>query len=183
MGLRTIRQENDEILRKKSKVVKEISPAIIELLDDMKQTLRDLDAVGVAAPQIGVLKRVVIVEFEDELYEMINPEIIESEGEQKCNEACLSVPGRCGDVVRPFNAKIRATNRDGEEYTVEADDFLSSIMCHELDHLDGILFIDKATNIQLINEAQMRARKNARKRRIQERKLRRHGVYAGGRRR
>ncbi|MCL2355797.1 MAG: peptide deformylase [Defluviitaleaceae bacterium] len=182
MGRRLIRKEGDEILKKKCKPVKEISPSIIELLDDMKQTIHDLDAVGVAASQIGVLKRVVVVDFEDELYEMINPEIIESEGEQKCNEACLSVPGRCGDVKRPFNAKIKATNRNGEEYIIEADDFLSSIMCHELDHLDGVLFIDKATNVQLINEEQMRARKRARKKRIQERKLRRQGVYSGRRR-
>jgi peptide deformylase len=183
MAVRQVRKEGDEILKKKCKIVKEINPSVIQLLDDMKQTIRELDAVGVAAPQIGKLKRVVVVEFEDELYEMINPEIIESEGEQRCNEACLSVPGRCGDVQRPFNAKIRATNREGEEYIIEADDFLSSIMCHELDHLDGVLFIEKATNIQFINEEQMRARKRARKKRIQERKLKRHGVYAGARRR
>lgn len=176
MGLRQIRKEGDELLKKKSKIVKEINPSIIELLDDMKQTLRELDAVGIAAPQIGTLKRIAVVEFEDDFYELINPEIIETEGSQTCNEACLSVPGRCGDVERPFEITVRATSRDGEEYTVKADDFLASAMCHEIDHLDGILFIDKAINIQIINEEQMRARKRARKKRIQERKLQKRGV-------
>lgn len=176
MALRQIRREGDDILKKRCKKVKEITPAIIELLDDMKQTLHDVDGVGIAASQIGQLKRIVVIEFEDELYELINPEIIESEGTQKCNEACLSVPGRCGDVERPFNIKVKAMNREGEDYEVDADDFLTSIMCHEIDHLDGVLFIDKATNIQLINEEQLRARKRARKKRMQERKLQRQGV-------
>lgn len=180
MALRQIRKEGDDILKKKCKLVKEISPPIIELLDDMKQTLHAVDGVGIAAPQIGQLKRIVVIEFEDELYEMINPEIIEEEGTQKCNEACLSVPGRSGDVERPFNIKVTATNRDGEEYTVDADDFLTSVLCHEIDHLNGVLFVDKATNIQLINEEQMRARKRARKKRIQERKLQRQGVIRKG---
>jgi len=183
MALRQVRREGDEILKKRCKPVKEISPAIIELLDDMKQTLHEVDAVGIAAPQIGQLKRICVVEFDDELYEMINPEIIESEGNQKCNEACLSVPGRCGDVERPLNVKVKATNRDGEEYTIDADDFLTSIMCHEIDHLDGVLFIDKAINIQMINEEQLRARKRARKKRIQERKLQRQGTIRKGARR
>jgi len=176
LGLRQIRQEGDEILKKKCKLVKEINPSVLELLDDMKQTLRELDAVGIAAPQIGTLKRICVVEFEEELYEMINPEIIETNGSQKCSEACLSVPGRCGDVERPFEIVVRATNRDGDEYTIEADDFLTSILCHEIDHLDGVLFTDRATNIQMIDDEQMRARKRARKTRIQERKLQRQGV-------
>ncbi|MDR0271705.1 MAG: peptide deformylase [Clostridiales bacterium] len=183
MGLRTVRKEGDEILKKKCKIVNEINPAIIELLDDMRQTLTQLDAVGIAAPQIGTLKRIVVIDFEDELYELINPEIIEEEGEQVCNEACLSIPGRCGDVTRPREITVKALNREGEEKTIEADDFLTSIMCHEIDHLDGVLFIDKATNIQMINEEQMRARKRARKKRIAERKLKKQGVYTGTRRR
>jgi len=182
MAKRIVRKEGDDILKKKCKPVKEINPSIIELLDDMKQTLRELDAVGIAAPQIGTLKRICVIEFEDELYEMINPEIINEEGNQRCNEACLSVPGRCGDVERPFNIVVKALNREGKEYEVKADDFLTSVMCHEIDHLDGVLFIEKARNIQMINEEQMRARKRARKKRIQERKLQRQGVYRGGRR-
>jgi len=176
MGIRHIRREGDEILKKKSKIVKEINPAVIELLDDMRQTLRELDAVGIAAPQIGTLKRIAVVEFEEDSYEMINPEIIETNGSHVCNEACLSIPGRCGDVERPYEIVVKATNRDGEEYIFEADDFLASAICHELDHLDGILFTDKATNIQMINEAQMRARKRARKKRMQERKFEKRGV-------
>jgi peptide deformylase len=176
MSIRHIRREGDEILKKKCKPVKEITPAITEMLDDMRQTLKELDAVGIAAPQIGSLKRIAVVEFEEDLYEMINPEIIETEGTHVCNEACLSVPGRCGDVERPYEIVVRATNRDGEEYTFDADDFLASAICHELDHLDGVLFLDKATNIQLIDEEQMRARKRARKKRMQERKLQKRGV-------
>jgi peptide deformylase len=176
MGTRQIRREGDEILKKICKPVKEINPAVIELLDDMRQTLRELDAVGIAAPQIGKLKRIAVVEFEEDLFEMINPEIIETDGSHVCNEACLSVPGRCGDVERPYEIVVRATNRDGEEYTFDADDFLASAICHELDHLDGILFTDKAKNIQMINEEQMRARKRERKKRMQQRKLEKRGV-------
>jgi peptide deformylase len=176
MAIRQVRKEGDEILRKTAKPVKEITPAILELLDDMLQTMHALDAVGIAAPQIGQLKRICVVELEDELYELINPQIVETDGSHICNEACLSIPGRCGDVERPFKITVQATNRQGEEYTVEADDFLASAMCHEIDHLDGVIFLDKATNIQMINEEQMRARKNARKKRIQERKLQRQGV-------
>jgi peptide deformylase len=180
LGLRQVRKEGDEILKKKCKLVKEVNPSIVELLDDMKQTLRELDAVGIAAPQIGTLKRICVVEFEEEIYEMINPEIIIEHGNQKCNEACLSVPGRCGDVERPLEITVKALNRDGDEYTIEADDFLTSVLCHEIDHLDGVLFIDKATNIQMINEEQMRARKRARKKRIMERKLQRQGIIRKG---
>jgi peptide deformylase len=176
MGIRHIRREGDDILRKKCKLVKEITPEITLLLDDMRQTLRELDAVGIAAPQIGKLKRIAVVEFEEDLYEMINPEIIETDGSHVCNEACLSVPGRCGDVERPYEIVIKATNRNGEEYTFDADDFLASAICHELDHLDGVLFTDKATNIQMINEEQMRARKRARKKRMPQRKLEKRGM-------
>lgn len=157
-------------------MVKEINPSVIELLDDMRKLLRELDAVGIAAPQIGTLKRIAVVEFEEDLYEMINPEIIETDGSHTCSEACLSVPGRCGDVERPFEIVVKATNRDGEEYTFDADDFLASAICHELDHLDGVLFTEKAKNIQMIDEEQMRARKRARKKRMQERKLQKRGM-------
>jgi len=181
MGIRQVRKEGDDMLKKKCKPVKEITAPILELLDDMKQTLRDLDAVGIAAPQIGTLKRIAVIEFDEELYELINPEIIESEGNQTCNEACLSVPGRCGDVDRPFEVTVQALNREGESYTVTVDDFLASVFCHELDHLDGVLFLDKARNIQMINEEQLRARKKARKKRIEQRRA--QGFRTGGRRR
>ena len=163
MAIRQIRKEGDDILKKKSKPIKEINPATLALVDDMLDTLRHLDGVGIAAPQIGMLKRIVIVDYEDELYELINPEIMETDGNQVCNEACLSVKGRCGDVDRPMKIKIQALNRKGEPVTLEADEFLASAFCHEIDHLDGVLFLDKARNIQLITEEQMRQRKKGRK--------------------
>ena len=169
LGIRIIRKEGDEILKKKSKTVKEITPSILELLDDMQATLRSLDAVGIAAPQVGVLKRICIVEAEDELYELINPQIISHSGTQTSNEACLSVPGRSGNVERPLEITVTALNRDGEEYTIEADDFLTTVLCHELDHLDGVLFIEKATNIQEITNEELNARKQERRNRSRER--------------
>jgi len=169
MAIRTIRKEGDDILRKKSKPVKDLSPATVALIDDMLETMRSLDGVGIAAPQVGALKRIVLIEFEDELYELINPEIIESDGNQVCSEACLSVPGRCGDVDRPFKVTVQATNRQGEITTVTVDDFMASVFCHEMDHLDGVLFLDKATNVQLITNEQMERRKLERKRRRRRR--------------
>ena len=163
MALRQIRKEGDEILTKRAREVKEINESIISLLDDMMATLEEKDGVGIAAPQVGVLKRVALIAHEDDVYELINPEIIEMEGSQICNEACLSVPGRCGDIDRPMKITVKATNRHGEEYTVTVDDFLASVFSHELDHLDGILFLDKATNIQFISPEQLEKRKRRRR--------------------
>lgn len=169
MAIRQIRKEGDEILSKKAKPVKEITPNIIALLDDMKETLTAIDGVGLAAPQIGMLKRVALVSHEDETYELINPEVIETEGDQVCNEACLSVPGRSGDIKRPFKITVKALNREGEEYTVTVDDFMASVFCHELDHLDGKLFLENATNIQFITEEQLAERKRERRQKARER--------------
>ena len=162
MGLRQVRQRGDAMLSKKCKIVNEITPSIIELLDDMKQTLDEKDGVGIAAPQVGVLKRICIVAHEDDYYEMINPEILEEEGSQACNEACLSVAGLCGDLYRPFKITVRAQDRSGEEFTVTVEDFLASVFCHELDHLDGVMFIDKAINIRPIEEEERRKRRRGR---------------------
>jgi len=169
MGLRVIRQEGDDILKKKAREVKEINTSILTLLDDMMETLKEKDGVGIAAPQLGVLKRVAVIAHEDDVYEMINPVIVDEEGNQVCNEACLSVPGRCGDVDRPMKVTVKATNREGAEYTVTVDDFMSSVFCHELDHLDGVLFLDKAKNVQFLNEEQMERRKRARRKRLKKR--------------
>ena len=169
MGLRVVRQEGDDILKKKAREVKEINDSIITLLDDMMETLKEKDGVGIAAPQLGVLKRVAIVAHEDDVYEMINPVIMNEEGNQVCNEACLSVPGRCGDVDRPMKVTVKAMNRDGTEYTVTVDEFMSSVFCHELDHLDGILFLDKAKNVQFLNDEQMERRRRARRKRLKKR--------------
>jgi len=150
MGLRQLRTEGDEILRKKAKPVKEIDAKIIALLDDMLETLHDKNGVGLAAPQVGVLRRVAIVEHEEDYYEMINPVIIASEGTQTCDEACLSVPGYHGDIERPMSITVEALNRDGKSFTVTADEYLASVFCHELDHLDGVLYLDKASNVRPI---------------------------------
>jgi len=148
MAIRQLRLEGDDILRKTAKPVKEVNAKIHALLDDMLDTLHEKEGVGLAAPQIGVLRRVAIVEHEEEYYELINPVIIASEGTQVCDEGCLSIPGYHGDVVRPMKITVEALNRNGESFTVDVDDYLASVFCHELDHLDGVLYKDMATNIR-----------------------------------
>ncbi len=143
MALRTIRLEDDEILRKKSKPVKVITPRILGLLDDMLDTLKEADGVGLAAPQVGVLKRVAIINLDDKLYEMIDPEIIETRGTQRRVEGCLSIPGESGLVERPEYIKVKYMDRNGKEQIVEGTELLAVALCHELDHLDGVLYVDK----------------------------------------
>ena len=143
MALRQIVKIGEPVLRKKSKVVKEINDKLIDLLDDMADTMYEADGVGLAAPQVGILKRVVVVDIGDGLIELINPEIIEAEGEYLDNEGCLSVPGESGDVLRPYRVKVRALNRFGETIEIEGEELLARAFCHEIDHLDGILYIDK----------------------------------------
>ena len=162
MGLKQIRQKGDDMLTKKCKLVKEITPSIIELLDDMKHTLDEKEGVGIAAPQVGVLRQIAVVAHEDEYYELINPEILDEEGDQRVNEACLSVAGLCGDLNRPYKITVKALDREGVEYTVTVDDFLASVFCHEIDHLNGVLFIDKAQNIRPIEEEERRRRRRRR---------------------
>ena len=143
MSLRQIVKIGEPVLRKKSKVVKEINDRLIDLLDDMADTMYEADGVGLAAPQVGILKRVVVVDIGDGLIELINPEIIEAEGEYLDNEGCLSVPGESGDVLRPYRVKVRALNRFGETIEIEGEELLARAFCHEIDHLDGILYVDK----------------------------------------
>ncbi len=147
MALRKLRYESDEALRKVAKPVKEITESIQVLLDDMVETMRHKEGVGLAAPQVGVLRRVVVIEYKDTLYELINPEIIESSGSQKKSEGCLSLPGKSGIVERPEYVKVKALNRLGEEIVIEGTESLARIFCHELDHLDGILYTDKAISM------------------------------------
>lgn len=142
MAIRMIRTQDEEILRKHCKEVKEITPKILELLDDMAETLYDANGVGLAAPQVGILKRIVIIDIGEGLYEMINPVILEKSGEQTGNEGCLSIPGKMGEVTRPNYVKAEATGRDGERYVVEGEGLMARAICHELDHLDGILYSD-----------------------------------------
>jgi peptide deformylase len=143
MALRTIRLEGDEILRKKSKPVKEITPTVLTLLDDMAETLKEAKGAGLAAPQVGILKRVVIIDVGEGLIEMINPEVIETRGTRRVEEACLSVPGESGLVERPEYVKVKYLDRTGAEQTVEGTELLGLALCHETDHLDGVLYIDK----------------------------------------
>jgi len=147
MALRIIRNYADPLLRKKSKPVKIFDNKLHILLDDMLETMRSVNGLGLAAPQVGVLKRAVIIEFEETLFELINPTIIEVNGTQSLTEACLSVPGKKGLVERPAYVKIKAQNRNGDEITAEGEELLAVALSHEVDHLDGVLYTDKATEI------------------------------------
>lgn len=146
MAILKILKDGDEILRKKSREVTEITPRVLTLLDDMKDTLHKANGAGLAAPQVGVLRRIVLIEVEDgKLYEMINPEIIErSEELQHELEGCLSIPGRWGYTERPKTVTVRAMDRNGKYYTVTGTGLLARAICHETDHLDGILYSDHA---------------------------------------
>ena len=148
MALRNIIQIGDQTLRKKSFEVTDFGAKTSELLDDMKETLAKADGVGLAAPQVGVLRRIFIVSFEDDYYECINPVIVESSGKQVGDEGCLSVRGKYGTVERPKNVTVVAYDRHGKQFTVKAQDFLARVFCHEYDHLDGILYVDKAKTVK-----------------------------------
>ncbi len=144
MAYREIRVDGDEILRKKSRPVEKIDNKILTLIEDMADTMYKADGVGLAAPQIGILKRIVTIDVGNGLFEMINPEILEQSGEQDGPEGCLSIPGTSGEVKRPMHVKAKYTDINGETVIVEADELFARAICHELDHLDGILYKDKA---------------------------------------
>ena len=144
MAILKIVKVGDDILRKKSREVSEITPRILQLLDDMKDTLHAANGCGLAAVQVGVLRRIVLVETEPgELIEMINPEIIATEGEQEDLEGCLSVPGKYGITNRPMTVTVRAQDRYGKEFTYTGKGLYGRCLCHEYDHLQGILYTDK----------------------------------------
>ena len=133
----------DDTLRKVCRPVDKITPRIVTLLDDMIETMRDADGCGLAAPQVGVLRRIAVVEVEPgEVIELINPKIIAYAGEQNEQEGCLSIPGRWGITKRPMHVTVRATNRKGELFEVSGSELLARALCHEIDHLDGKMFID-----------------------------------------
>lgn len=142
MATRIIRTSEDEILRKKCKPVGEISERILTLLDDMAETMHAANGVGLAAPQVGILRRVVVIDVGDGVIELINPVILEQSGIQQGNEGCLSVPGKQGCVTRPDHVRVEATDRDGDRFIMEGDGLLARAFCHEIDHLDGILYTD-----------------------------------------
>lgn len=147
MALRTIRTDEDEVLRKKAKVVKEITPRVKELVEDMIETMNDANGVGLAAPQVGILKRIVVIDVGEGPIVMINPEIIETSGEQDGLEGCLSIPNRSGYVKRPMKVKAKATDLEGNEFHVEGEELLARAICHELDHLEGVLYTDLASKM------------------------------------
>ena len=143
MAILRIVKEGDDTLRKISRPVKQIDKRILELLDDMRQTMYANDGVGLAAPQVGILRRVVVIDVGDELYELINPEIVSTEGDVVDVEGCLSVPGRRGKVARPETVTVRALDRKGELREYTGTGLLARAFCHEIDHLDGTLYLDK----------------------------------------
>lgn len=143
MATRKIIELGEEKLRKQCKPVEKFDLRLRILLKDMADTMYKAQGVGLAAPQVGILRRVVVVDIGDGLIELINPEIIRTEGEQSGPEGCLSVPGRSGVVVRPNIVTVRAQDRNGEYFEITGEEFLARAFCHEIDHLDGILYVDK----------------------------------------
>jgi len=154
MAIRRIRIIGEPVLRKKAKKVNKVTPLILQLLDDMAETMNDARGIGLAAPQVGVSKRVVVVNIEEELYKLINPKVIESEGNELGLEGCLSIPGLIGDVERAVRVVIKAMNPEGKYIKIEAADLLARVFLHEIDHLDGILYVDMATNMREVEEGE-----------------------------
>ena len=155
MAIRLIVKHPDPVLRAKAKPVPKITPSIHKLLNDMADTMYDAPGVGLAAPQIGILKRVIVIDVGDEhgLIEMVNPEIIESSGEQFGPEGCLSIPGLQGDVRRKERVKVKGWNRNGEDVVIEATGYLARAFQHEIDHLNGVLFTDIADEVYKVPES------------------------------
>ena len=143
MAIRNIVEYGDEILRKVCRTQLNFDSRLHQVLDDMAQTMYAADGVGLAAPQIGILRRYCIVDVGDGLIELINPVLISSDGEQTDSEGCLSIPGKSAEVTRPMNIKVRAQDRFGKNFTVEATELKARAILHEMDHLDGILYIDR----------------------------------------
>lgn len=146
MAIRNIRTMGDEILTKKCKVVKEMTEKNQELIQDMLETMYEADGVGLAAPQVGILKRIAVIDVTEDRSNpivLINPEILETEGEQRGSEGCLSVPDKVGIVTRPNRVRVRALNADMEPYEVEGEELLARALVHEIEHLDGQLYVDK----------------------------------------
>ena len=142
MGIRKILTDKDPALHKVCRPVEKFDWRLHRLLDDMRDTLDEANGVGLAAPQVGILRRVVIVDTGEEILELVNPEMLETSGEQEGPEGCLSVPGKYGIVKRPYIAKVRAQDRNGEWYEAEGEELIARCFCHELDHLDGIVYTE-----------------------------------------
>lgn len=148
MAVRQLRLYDDESLRKQCKEVKEVNDRIRELLDDMMDTLHSVEnGAALAANQVGILKRLVVVDYGEHYLKLVNPVIIDSEGEQECIEACLSFPGKFGKTIRPQSVTVKALNENGEEVVIIGEDEIAKCFCHELEHLDGEVFLDKAVDM------------------------------------
>jgi len=147
MAKRQLLHLGEDTLRKASRPVDILNKRMLTLLDDMAETMYELEGAGLAAPQVGVLRRAIVIDVGDDngLIQMVNPEIISREGEQECVEGCLSIPGLRGYVLRPQKVSVRGVARSGKEITIDAEGYLAVAFCHEIDHLDGCLFIDKMT--------------------------------------
>ena len=143
MAIRNIVEYGDDVLRKVCRTQLKFDERLHQVLDDMAQTMYAADGVGLAAPQVGILRRYCVVDVGDGLIELVNPVLVSSDGEQTGSEGCLSLPGKFGDVTRPLNIKVRAQDRNGKNFTVEATELKARAILHEMDHLDGILYIDR----------------------------------------
>lgn len=143
MALRTIRVQGDPVLEKICKPVKELTPRTKELIEDMLDTMYEANGVGLAAPQVGILKRIVVIDVGEGPVVMVNPVILETSGEQTGDEGCLSIPGKAGQVTRPNYVKVHAFDENMEEYEIEGTELMARAMCHEIDHLDGHLYVEK----------------------------------------
>lgn len=147
MAIRNIRELGDDILRKPCREVKEMTPRLKELVADMYDTMHEAQGVGLAAPQVGILKRIVVIDLGEagtnDVYTLVNPRILESSGSQTGNEGCLSVPGKVGTVTRPNYVKVEAWDENMRRYEIEGTELLARALCHEIDHLDGIVYVDK----------------------------------------
>ena len=155
MALRNIREYGDDVLARPCKEVKEITPRVRELVEDMLDTMYEANGVGLAAPQVGVLKRIVVIDVSPEADQpivMINPKILETDGEQTGYEGCLSLPGKSGVVTRPNHVKASAIDLDGNEFEIEGEELLARAICHELDHLDGHMYVEKVQGDLVDNE-------------------------------
>ncbi|AQR93943.1 peptide deformylase [Clostridium saccharoperbutylacetonicum] len=146
MALRNIRKYGDDVLRKKCREIDKIDDRLLTLIEDMKETMYEADGVGLAAPQVGILKRLFVVDIGEGPLVFINPEILETSGTQTDEEGCLSLPGKTEEVTRPNFVKARALNEKGEEFEIEAEELLARAILHEYDHLNGTLFIDRVNS-------------------------------------
>ena len=155
MGLRKILTDKEPALHKVCKPVTSFDAKLHKLLDDMGETMQDANGVGLAAPQVGILRRVVVVDLGDEILELVNPSLMETDGEQVGAEGCRSVPGKYGLVKRPYFAKVKAQDRYGEWFEVEGEELIARCFCHELDHLDGIVYTEVME--RLLTEEELRA--------------------------